>query len=129
MGKRSRGSNMSGVAHILKSLGDFNPVVAETSLDSSAEGAAVVEELVQVQASVVDEVETPPSKKAKTTTDLEALDVETLIPHYDSIDDVPEHLQKCEHLPGICSGWTRRMTEKTSHRDTDISRSTTWDAC
>ena len=84
---------MSGVAHLLKSLGDFEPVSANVSIDSSA----AVEELVQSVAA--EESETPPLKKAKTIVEdsgWECLDVSKLVTHYGSFNDVPEHLKKCE---------------------------------
>ena len=86
---------MSGVAHLLKTLGELQPVSGDMSFDS----VAAVEEIVQ--ATVAEDVVATPSKKAKTTTeteraDWENLDVSTLVPHYAVAGDVPEHLKKCE---------------------------------
>ena len=89
---------MSGVAHLLKSLGDFQPVLADASPDKSADDSIiVVENLVQTE--IAEEVKTPPTKKAKTITEgenWELLDAKSLVPHYESIEDAPDHLRKCE---------------------------------
>ena len=89
---------MSGVAHLLKSLGDFQPVLSAVPLDNSADSSVVVEDLVQT---VVTEVEAPPAKKARVSSEgnkWKALGAKSLVPHYESMEDVPDRLRKCELL-------------------------------